>query len=57
MLVESSCKRHVLGALGLAKGSIFFERFIGPKTNQMKILTLLDENKLDLSASLFKITM
>jgi hypothetical protein len=45
------------GHLALLKAQFCFERFIGPKINGMKILTLLDENKLDLSAFLFKITM
>jgi len=45
------------GHLVLLKAQFCFERFIGPKTNLMKILTLFNENKLDLLALLFKIAM
>jgi hypothetical protein len=45
------------GHLTLLKAQFCVERFIHPKIDQVKIPTLFDENKLNLIAFLFKITM
>jgi hypothetical protein len=45
------------GHLALLKAQFCFEKVIGPMINQMKIPTLLNESKLDMGASLFKIVM
>jgi hypothetical protein len=45
------------GHLALIKAQFYFERFIRLEINQMKILALFDENKLNLTNFLFKITV
>jgi len=43
--------------LALLKVEFCFEKFIGLESEQMKIPTLLDEGRLDVSAFFFKIIM
>lgn len=57
ILVEFSIQRSFLGTLNLTQGSVLFLNLIGAKNEEVKIPTLLDESKLDLPTSLFKIAM
>jgi hypothetical protein len=50
-------KETFQGHLVLLKAQFCFEKFIDLENEQVKITTLLDESKLDLATSLFKITM